>query len=362
MNRKTALVTDLKVIDSPQAGIGVARCLRTAGINVIGIDNTPLFTSSPNLFKKAFCWEELATLNFDSLIKKIIDIKKFYSLQYIFPCYDETAILFSFIKDKLDFLNIKLISPPIETIKKIRKANLSNIIKRGDKYTVPRAKVINKIKQGAQFAQSIGYPVICKGLTKGAFTSKNEDDLKLNIKKVANIWNNGKVSCLIEEFIEGKYINCVAGIKDNKIISYVEMEKIGLDQNGATWFGKVKKTRFLFSLAKYLVKTVKFNDAVIEIETVFREGKYYIYEINPRTPAWIYAACILGLNIPESVVSLNNKKIKYISREGFFGRETKHFIREDIDNYKTKMEFYAKGAAYKNENLKYPSEILLRNH
>ena len=36
-NKKVALVTDLKVIDSPQAGIGVARCLKEAGFVVIGV-------------------------------------------------------------------------------------------------------------------------------------------------------------------------------------------------------------------------------------------------------------------------------------------------------------------------------------
>lgn len=358
MNKKIALVTDLKVIDSPQAGLGVARCLKEAGLEIIGIDNTPLTTSNSELFKKVICWEELRTLNFDALIKKLTDIKGIYGLDYIFPCYDESAILFSFIKDNLEFLKIKLVSPPTETIKKLRKSNLSKIVKIKDKYKTPKAKVIRKIKDGIKFAESIDYPVICKGLTKGAYVSQNRDDLKQNIKKISDIWNDGEISCLIEKYIKGKYVNCIVAMKTNKIVGYVEMVKIGLDQNGATWFGEIKKTKKLLPLVKSLTRSIDFDTSIIEIETIEKENKYFIYEINPRPPAWIYASCLLGLNFPELVISPTNGKIKFINEEGYFGRETKDFIRKDIGNYKGKMHFYSKGAAYKSKDCKYPSDLL----
>jgi len=358
MNKKVALVTDLKVIDGPQAGIGVARCLKEAGFKIIGIDNTPLVTQNPNLFEKVFCWEELKTMNFDALIKKLIDIKKIYGLDYLFPCYDETAILFSFIKDKLDFLKIKLIAPPKETIKALRKSNLSSLIRNGGKYAAPKAKVFNKINDATVFAQSLGYPVVCKGLVKGAYISKNEDDLKQNIKKLADIWNNGEVSCLVEEYIAGRYVNCIVAVKKNIIVGYVEMAKIGLDQNGATWFGKIKKSKELFSLVEQLVKLLDFDTSIIEIETIKRENKYFVYEINPRTPAWVYAPCLLGLNLPKLVTLPINKEVSFTTKEGFLGRETKHFIRQDIGSYEDRVGFYSKGAAYKSKDLKYPSDLL----
>jgi carbamoylphosphate synthase large subunit len=359
MNKKVALVTDLKVVDSPQAGLGVARCLREAGFEIIGVDDTPFVTKNPDLFKKVFCWDELRTLNFDGLIKKLIDIKKIYGLDYIFPCYDETTILFSFIKDKLDFLKIKLVAPPRQTIKSLRKENLFKIIKNENKYSVPRGKVFNTVEKALQYADLLGYPVICKGLTKGAYISKNRDDLKQNIQKIANIWNNDEISCLIEEYITGKYINCIVAIKENKIVGFVEMEKIGLDQNGATWFGKIKQTKDLLPLAEELIKSNEFATSIIEIETIEKEGKYFVYEINPRSPAWIYASCLLGLNLPKLVVSSNNKKTNFIEKEGFFGREVKDFIRQDIQDYEGKIGFYSKGAAYKSKDLRYPSDFLL---
>ena len=98
----------------------------------------PLVTQNRELFDKVFSWEEIRTLNFDSLIKKLIDVKNIYGLDYIFPCYDETAILFSFIKDKLDFLGIKLMTPSKNILKKLRKENLANLIGDGNQFCTPK--------------------------------------------------------------------------------------------------------------------------------------------------------------------------------------------------------------------------------
>lgn len=360
MNKKIALVTDLKVVDSPQAGLGVARCLKEAGFKVIGVDDTPLVTQNKDLFDKVFCWEEFRTLNFDSLIKKLIDVKETYGLDYIFPCYDETAVLFSFIKDKLDFLKIKLFAPPKDTLKKLRKENLAELIGDDVKYCTPKRKVIKSIDEAQKFAESLGFPVICKGLTKGAYICKNENDLSQNVKKISDIWNGGEIACIIEEYIVGRYINCIVAIKNNKVIGFVEMQKIGLDQNGATWFGKIKQSKELLPLAENLVSKNEFSTCIIEIETIEKDGKYFVYEINPRTPAWIYAPCLLGLNLPELVTMDKAKNgISFVREEGFFGREVKDFIRKDIQGYEDKMTFYSKGAAYKSNGYKYPSELLL---
>ena len=360
MNKKIALVTDLKVVDSPQAGLGVARCLKESGFKVVGVDDTPLVTQNKDLFDKVFCWEEFRTLNFDSLIKKLIDVKNTYGLDYIFPCYDETAILFSFIKDKLNFLGINLLVPSKNTLKKLRKENLTEQINGDDKYCVPKRKIIRNIEEAQKFAKKLGFPVICKGLTKSAYICKNENDLAQNIRRISDIWNGGEIACIIEEYITGRYVNCIVAIKNNKIVGFVEMQKIGLDQNGATWFGKIKKSKELLPLAEDLVKKNDFSTCIIEIETIEKDGKYFVYEINPRTPAWVYAPCLLGLNLPAIITKdKTGDEINFVKEEGFFGREVKDFIRNDIQGYEDKMNFYSKGAAYKSNGYKYPSEFLL---
>ncbi len=35
-----------------------------------------------------------------------------------------------------------------------------------------------------------------------------------------------------------------------------------------------------------------------------KDGKFYLLEINPRIPAWVYLAVGVGQNIPEIIVNL----------------------------------------------------------
>lgn len=351
------LVLDLKVIDSPQAGIGVARCLKALGHKVYGGDDTPFVTSS-DLFEKTFVIEEIRTLNLDSLIKKLINLRDIYGIEYVVPCYDETVILFSYIKDKLDFIGLKLIATDIDIIKSLRKENLQNIFS-GNKFVTPAMKVISSITEAKEYADFVGFPVFVKGMTKGAIQVKNDQELESAINRISSIWNNGEIKCIIQKLIKGKFVNILFASRDKNIVSYLEMRKIALDANGATWFGKLTNEKLLFDDVLEFCKKNGLNDAIIEIETILaKNGKYYVYEVNCRAPAWIYASALNGQNFLEIFFNPKGSTIFNI-KEVFFGRESMDFIKtlEDISQY-SNLQFYSKGAAYKNDNQKYPSELM----
>jgi len=352
------LVFDLKVIDSPQAGLGVARCLKSLGHIVYGADDTPFVTNS-DLFEKTFVIDELRSLNLDNLLKKLIQIKEIYSIEYIVPCYDETVILFSYLKDKLDFIGIKLIAPGLDSIRAFRKDNLSNIFSYVD-LTTPETNLVTSLKEADKYANIIGYPIFVKGMTKGAFPASNRYELESAINKISSIWNNGEINCLIQKAIRGKYINVLLAYKNKSIVAYAEMEKIGLDVNGATWFGKITTSRNLFNSCILLLENTNLTNSIIEIETIKSDdGKYYVYEVNLRPPAWIYASALNGLNFFDAFLNVENKTI-FNTNEVYFGRETKEFIKDisDISEF-SNLQYYTKGAAYKTNNLKYPSELML---
>jgi len=150
--------------------------------------------------------------------------------------------------------------------KQVRKSNLATLINSDNKnFKTPEKQHCKEMGSAKKFANKLGYPVVCKGLTKGAYISKNESELEQNIRKISDIWNNGEVNCLVEEYIKGEYYNAVVGIRDNKIVSYVEMQKLGLDQNGATWFGSVKKSTNLLDLSKNLISKLDFGTAISEL-------------------------------------------------------------------------------------------------
>ena len=356
-NQKTVLITDIKVVDSPQAGIGVARCFKDMGYKVYGADNTPFVTTS-DLFEKTFVLEEIQTLNLDSLVRKLKNLKEVYGIDLIVPCYDETSILFAFMKDKLDFLGIRIVAPTLDNIRKFRKEKLPELVEELELKTPP-TKVITSVKEGLDYANSLCYPMFAKGMTKDAIRANNASELETAIINISKLWNNSEIKCLIQKGISGKFINVLVAYKKGHIIAYTEMEKIGVDSHGATWFGKITNERNLFMQTKLICEKLHLNDCIIELETIQDEnGDYYLYEINPRTPAWIYANTLNGINFVDQL--LNGTKLQTTQNEVYFGRETVEFLASanEISKYGS-LTMFSKGAAYKTDNTKYPSDVIL---
>jgi hypothetical protein len=229
-----------------------------------------------------------------------------------FPCYDESVILFSFLKDKMDYLGIELLAPSIEVLKKIRKTELEKL----KTVTIPPQQRVSSVEEAQKFAQ---------------------------------------------KSIKGKLHNVLLAIRGGRIVSYLEMEKLAIDSNGATWFGKMTTSKDKFDSMNKLVSEIGFQDAIIEVEGIVEEetNKYHVYEINSRPPAWIYAASLNGQNFFETYLN-PGKEVVLNKKEAYFGRETLHFISntKDLSRY-SNLKMFSKGAAYKSENQKYPSDILL---
>ena len=127
----------------------------------------------------------------------------------------------------------------------------------GNKFTTPATKVISSIIEAKEYANFVGLPVFVKGMTKGAIQAKNDQDLDNAIDRMSSIWNNNEIKCMIQKSIQGKFINVLFAYRNKKIVSYLEMEKIALDANGATWFGKLTNEKFLYDDALEFCKQLQ---------------------------------------------------------------------------------------------------------
>jgi carbamoyl-phosphate synthase large subunit len=60
----------------------------------------------------------------------------------------------------------------------------------------------------------------------------------------------------------------------------------------------------MLKLVRHFVKKTKWRGG-FELELMkTQSGEFYLLEINPRMPAWIYLAVGVGQNIPEALVNL----------------------------------------------------------
>ena len=99
----------------------------------------------------------------------------------------------------------------------------------------------------------------------------------------------------------------VAAVGDGQgsLTGAVTMKKMFLTDKGKGWAGVTIRDPELLRMTQRLVKTLKWRGPC-EIE-VIRErgsGRYFLLEINPRFPSWVYLCAGAGMNLPYATALL----------------------------------------------------------
>jgi carbamoyl-phosphate synthase large subunit len=124
----------------------------------------------------------------------------------------------------------------------------------------------------------------------------------MNYNKITAKWG---VPVIIQEFIKGTEVNVVAlGDGEGGTIGAVPMRKQYITDKGKAWSGITLDDPKLLDLTRRIIKAMKWRGGM-ELEIVkSHKNEYFIIEINPRIPAWVYLAVGAGQNIPEALVKL----------------------------------------------------------
>ena len=119
------------------------------------------------------------------------------------------------------------------------------------------------------------------------------------------------------------------------------MKKLGIDSKGTTWSGMTYYSKYIDELCIKIIKHLNWIGP-FELEFIkdINSGKFFLFEINPRLPSWIYLSKIAGCNIPLLIVDLimENKINVNINfkDEVIFSRysEEVFYSREEFDDFK----------------------------
>jgi carbamoyl-phosphate synthase large subunit len=98
----------------------------------------------------------------------------------------------------------------------------------------------------------------------------------------------------------------VTGLGDGKgnTIAAVPMRKQYITDKGKAWGGISISDHKILDLTKKFISETRWQGG-FELELMKnKDNEFYILEINPRIPAWIYLAVGVGQNIPEALVNL----------------------------------------------------------
>jgi carbamoyl-phosphate synthase large subunit len=244
----------------------------------------------------------------DSLINRLEYIHNQETLDVIIPNFD--AELFSFIKleDSLKKMGISTFLPTINQFEERQKIRLPEFGKKYD-IEVPHSKAIYSLKEIHNLTNEFTYPLVVKGHYYDADIAHSPEQVQTYFNKISSKWG---LPIIIQQFIQGVEYNAT-GLGDGKgnAISVVPMRKQYITDKGKAWGGISIAEDEIIRLTKKFISATSWRGG-FELELI-KDGNnsFYLLEVNPRMPAWIYLSVGVGQNIPEALVNLAmNKKVK----------------------------------------------------
>jgi carbamoyl-phosphate synthase large subunit len=298
-------VTGLNNTDNPGPGIPVIRSLLESTVfepKIIGLvyENLEPGIYMENHADKVYLmpYPSDGSANYMERIAYIHSKEKF---DVIIPNFD--AELFTFMKNagKMKEMGIKTFLPTFDQFEERHKSNLPEF---GKKYNldVPKSKNIVDFNDIKKIKDDFTYPVMVKGKFYDAWVAYNEEQVKSHFHNIVSKWG---VPVVIQEFVKGTEVNVIAlGDGTGKTIGAVPMRKQYITDKGKAWGGITIDDPRMLELTRQIIRKTKWRGGM-ELELIkTNDNKYFIIEINPRIPAWVYLAVGAGQNLPEAMVKL----------------------------------------------------------
>lgn len=301
----TVAITGLNNTDSPGPGVAVIRCLRESpdfDVRIIGLSYESM---EPGVYMEGVTDKTYQipypSAGSEALLNRLQYIHEKENLQAIVPNFDAELHNFMKIAPQLQAMGIVSFLPTSEQLEARDKINLSAF---GQKYgmLVPRSAVIHQPYQIPTIAKTWGYPIVVKGKYYEAKVAYTYEQAEKAFYKLQAKWG---LPIILQEFIKGTEVNTAAlGDGKGQCISAVPMRKLYITDKGKAWAGITIEDEGLINLAQQFVKATQWRGG-FELEVMKTpENQYYIMEVNPRFPAWIYLTHASGQNQPASLLKM----------------------------------------------------------
>jgi carbamoyl-phosphate synthase large subunit len=254
-------------------------------------------------------------------------------IDLIIPNFDAELPGFIKLKKELEKKGIKTFLPTKEQFEARHKVNLSEFGKK-HRIKVPFSKMIFSAAEISSLRDEFSYPLVVKGKFYDASIAYSQDQVYNYFNKISAKWG---LPVIIQEYVFGSEVN-VTALGDGKgtTVGAVAMRKQYITDKGKAWAGISIDDKKLMSMTRKLIKSTKWSGGM-ELEVIkTSDDEYYLLEINPRFPAWVYLAVGCGQNHPEALVQLAlGRKIKAFTKY----EVGKMFIRYSYDMIVNLKEF-----------------------
>ncbi|NOR86139.1 MAG: ATP-grasp domain-containing protein [Bacteroidales bacterium] len=304
-NKLTIAVTGLNNTDNPGPGIPVIRGIRDSkdfDIRVIGLayENLEPGIYMDDMVDKTY-QIPYPTAGTEQILSRLEYIQQKENIDVLIPNFDAELYSFMKLERKLLDIGIHTFLPELHQFEERHKNVLPEF---GEKYNikVPKSINITNYSDIKKIGDEFEFPVLVKGKFYDAYIAFNEDQVTNHFNKISSKWG---LPIIIQEFIKGTEVNVVAlGDGKGNTIGAVPMRKQYITDKGKAWGGITIRDKEMLNLTYRLISETKWRGGM-ELEMIkTNKGEYYLIEINPRIPAWVYLAVGAGQNIPEALVKL----------------------------------------------------------
>jgi carbamoyl-phosphate synthase large subunit len=301
----TIAVSGLNNTDNPGPGIPVIRGLRESQIfepRIIGLSYENL---EPGVFLEGMTDKTYMipypSQGMDPVIARLAFINDSDPIDVLIPNFDSELVPLIKAEKQLEGMGIRTFMPTLAQYEERLKSNLPEF---GRKYglLVPESRNVSSALEIPKVCREMPGPWMVKGKFYDAILAHSAEQAVAAFFKISAQWG---LPVVIQEFVKGTEVNVVAlGDGKGNTIGAVPMRKLFVTDKGKAWSGISISDRKLLELTDRIISGTQWRGGM-ELEIIrTSDQKYYLVEINPRIPAWVYLAVGAGQNIPEALVSL----------------------------------------------------------
>lgn len=302
----TVAVTALNAIDSPGPGVPVIRGLKESmafDAHIIGLAYESL---EPGIYMHDIVDKvyqiPYPSAGIESLMTRLEYIHSREKIDVIIPNFDAELFPFIRLEDRLKSMGIQMLLPTEAQFEERHKINLPEF---GRKHNikVPESKAIyspeDLLRNGND---EIKFPLLVKGKYYDAYVAFTTEQAREYFHKISSKWG---LPIILQQYVKGIEYN-VIGLGDGKgnRIAAVPIRKQYITDKGKAWGGISVGDEKMLRLTDHFIKSTKWRGP-FELELMKDDkNEFWLLEINPRIPAWVYLAVGVGQNIPEAIVHL----------------------------------------------------------
>lgn len=302
----TIAITGMNALPhNPGPGVMVAKCIRetpTFKGRIIGFGYDAL---DPGLYLHQYC-DNAYLLPYPhfgerALLERIRVIHQQEKIDILISCLDAELLGIVRLQSELEALGIRMWLPTYEQIKLRNKEHLPELAQKIGVFSPELLPIRTARFFDSCHEQGWSYPLVVKGLFYDAQVVFCAEEGKTAFKKIAATWG---LPVLVQQYITGDEINLTAiGDGKGKLIAPVMMKKRGISDKGKAWSGISIQDGVLLNLGDRFAEVTKWRGP-LELEVMRSKEKYYLIEINPRFPAWIYLSLGVGRNLPALLIQM----------------------------------------------------------